>query len=115
MLSGGAHSMIHPFGVTGFNLLTALSTSNDEPGKASRPFDRLRDGFVLGDGGAMVILEELEHAKKRGAPILGEVMGMERQRMRIGSRIFIRKGAGRLPVCGWRLRTRDWVLRIYSM
>jgi 3-oxoacyl-[acyl-carrier-protein] synthase II len=75
MLSGGAHSMIHPFGVTGFNLLTALSTSNDEPTKASRPFDRLRDGFVLGEGGAMVILEELEHAKRRGAPILGEVLG----------------------------------------
>ena len=75
MLSGGAHSMIHPFGVTGFNLLTALSTRSDEPTKASRPFDRLRDGFVLGEGGAMVVLEELEHAKKRGAPILGEVRG----------------------------------------
>ncbi len=75
MISGGAHSMIHPFGVTGFNLLTALSTSNDEPTKASRPFDRLRDGFVLGEGGAMIVLEELEHAKKRGAPIYGEVLG----------------------------------------
>ena len=66
MLSGGTHSMIHPFGVTGFNLLTALSTSNDHPTKASRPFDRLRDGFVLGEGAAMVVLEELEHAKQRG-------------------------------------------------
>jgi 3-oxoacyl-[acyl-carrier-protein] synthase II len=75
MLSGGAHSMIHPFGVTGFNLLTALSTRNDEPTKASRPFDRDRDGFVLGEGGAMVILEDLEHAKKRGAKIYGEVVG----------------------------------------
>jgi 3-oxoacyl-[acyl-carrier-protein] synthase II len=75
MLSGGAHSMIHPFGVTGFNLLTALSQSNDEPTKASRPFDRLRDGFVLGEGGAMLVLEELEHAKRRGAPILGELLG----------------------------------------
>jgi 3-oxoacyl-[acyl-carrier-protein] synthase II len=75
MLSGGAHSMIHPFGVTGFNLLTALSTSNDDPTKASRPFDRLRDGFVLGEGGAMVVLEEFEHAKCRGANILGEVLG----------------------------------------
>jgi 3-oxoacyl-[acyl-carrier-protein] synthase II len=75
MLSGGAHSMIHPFGVTGFNLLTALSTSNDQPTKASRPFDRLRDGFVLGEGGAMIVLEELEHAQRRGAPILGEVLG----------------------------------------
>jgi 3-oxoacyl-[acyl-carrier-protein] synthase II len=75
MLSGGTHSMIHPFGVTGFNLLTALSTRNDEPTKASRPFDRDRDGFVLGEGAAMVVLEELEHAKKRGAKIYGEVLG----------------------------------------
>jgi len=75
MLAGGAHSMIHPFGVTGFNLLTALSTRNDEPTKASRPFDRLRDGFVLGEGGAMLVLEELEHARRRGAPILGELLG----------------------------------------
>ncbi|MGV3484540.1 MAG: beta-ketoacyl-[acyl-carrier-protein] synthase family protein, partial [Planctomycetaceae bacterium] len=75
MLAGGTHSMIHPFGVTGFNLLTALSTSNDEPTRASRPFDRERDGFVLGEGSAMVILEELESAKKRGATIYGEVLG----------------------------------------
>jgi 3-oxoacyl-[acyl-carrier-protein] synthase II len=67
--------MIHPFGVTGFSLLTALSTRNDEPTKASRPFDLNRDGFVLGEGAAMVILEELEHAKKRGAKIYGEVTG----------------------------------------
>src|SRR5215212_1372168 len=67
MLSGGTHSMIHPFGVTGFNLLTALSTRNDEPTRASRPFDRDRDGFILGEGAGMVVLEELEHAKRRGA------------------------------------------------
>ncbi|MFG0333664.1 MAG: beta-ketoacyl-[acyl-carrier-protein] synthase family protein, partial [Maioricimonas sp. JB049] len=65
MLSGGAHSMIHPFGVTGFNLLTALSTRNDNPQQASRPFDKERDGFVLGEGAGMLILEELDHAKKR--------------------------------------------------
>ena len=75
MLSGGTHSMIHPFGVTGFNLLTALSTRNDEPIRASRPFDRDRDGFVLGEGAAMVVLEELEHAKARGAKIHGELLG----------------------------------------
>jgi 3-oxoacyl-[acyl-carrier-protein] synthase II len=75
MLSGGTHSMIHPFGVTGFNLLTALSESNDEPTKASRPFDRMRNGFVLGEGAAMVILEELESARARGAHIYGEVAG----------------------------------------
>lgn len=75
MLSGGAHSMIHPFGVTGFNLLTALSTHNDNPQKASRPFDKDRDGFVLGEGAGMVILEELSRAKARGAKIYGEVVG----------------------------------------
>ncbi|AGA30311.1 beta-ketoacyl-ACP synthase II [Singulisphaera acidiphila] len=75
MLSGGTHSMIHPFGVTGFNLLTALSTRNDDPTRASRPFDRDRDGFILGEGAGMLILEELEHAKKRGATIYGEVAG----------------------------------------
>lgn len=75
MLAGGTHSMIHPFGVTGFNLLTALSESNDEPTRASRPFDLKRNGFVLGEGSAMVILENLESAKRRGAKIYGEVAG----------------------------------------
>ncbi|MDO4569881.1 MAG: beta-ketoacyl-[acyl-carrier-protein] synthase family protein [Planctomycetia bacterium] len=75
MLSGGAHSMIHPMGVMGFNLLTALSTNNENPKAASRPFDRLRDGFVLGEGSVMCVLEEYEHAKKRGAKIYGEVAG----------------------------------------
>lgn len=75
MLSGGAHSMIHPFGVTGFNLLTALSTSNDDPAKASRPFDLNRNGFVLGEGAGMLVLEELGHAKSRGATIYAELTG----------------------------------------
>ena len=75
ILSGGTHSMIHPFGVTGFNLLTALSTRNDEPQRASRPFDRDRDGFILGEGAGMLILEEYEHARKRGATIHGEIAG----------------------------------------
>lgn len=75
MLSGGAHSMIHPFGLTGFNLLTALSTRNESPEHASRPFDRDRDGFVLGEGSGMLVLEELERAKARGAKIYGEVSG----------------------------------------
>ncbi len=75
MLAGGTHTMIHPFGVTGFVLLTALSTRNDDPPRASRPFDRLRDGFVLGEGAGMVVLEELEHAKRRGARIYGEITG----------------------------------------
>jgi 3-oxoacyl-[acyl-carrier-protein] synthase II len=75
MLAGGAHSMIHPFGVTGFNRLTALSTRNDAPQKASRPFDLDRDGFVLGEGSGMLVLEELEHAKRRGATIYAELTG----------------------------------------
>jgi 3-oxoacyl-[acyl-carrier-protein] synthase II len=75
MLSGGAHSMIHPLGMTGFNLLTALSTRNEAPTQASRPFDLKRDGFVLGEGAGMVVLEELEHAKARKAHIYGEVTG----------------------------------------
>jgi 3-oxoacyl-[acyl-carrier-protein] synthase II len=75
MLAGGTHSMIHPFGVTGFNLLTALSTRNESPETASRPFDRTRDGFVLGEGAGMVIVEELEHARRRGAQVYGEIVG----------------------------------------
>lgn len=75
MISGGTHSMLHPFGVTGFNLLTALSTRNNEPTRASRPFDRDRDGFVIGEGSGMVILEDLEHARRRGARIYGEITG----------------------------------------
>lgn len=75
MITGGAHSMLHPFGVTGFNLLTALSTRNDAPDKASRPFDRDRDGFVIGEGAGMLILEEFERAKARGAKIYGEIAG----------------------------------------
>ncbi len=75
MLSGGAHSMIHPFGVSGFNLLTALSTSNEEPAKASCPFDARRNGFIIGEGAGMVILEELDHARQRGAEIYAELTG----------------------------------------
>jgi 3-oxoacyl-[acyl-carrier-protein] synthase II len=75
ILTGGSHRMIHPFGVTGFNLLTTLSMRNSEPTRASRPFDLNRDGFVLGEGAGMVVLEELEHAKNRGATIYAELVG----------------------------------------
>jgi 3-oxoacyl-[acyl-carrier-protein] synthase II len=75
MIAGGAHSMIHPLGVTGFNRLTALSTRNESPQTASRPFSINRDGFVLGEGAATLILESLSSAKKRGALILAEVIG----------------------------------------
>lgn len=75
MISGGAHSMIHPLGVTGFNRLTALSTRNDTCLTASRPFDRTRDGFVLGEGAGMLILEEIDVARRRGARIYCEIIG----------------------------------------
>jgi 3-oxoacyl-[acyl-carrier-protein] synthase II len=75
MITGGAHTMIHPFGVTGFNRLTALSERNDDPAHASRPFSKDRDGFVLGEGGGVMILETYEHAKRRGAPMLAEIAG----------------------------------------
>jgi len=75
VIAGGAHSMIHPLGVMGFNRLTALSTRNDSPQTASRPFSASRDGFVLGEGAAILILESLTSAKKRGVEILVEVIG----------------------------------------
>jgi len=75
VIAGGAHSMIHPLGLTGFNRLTALSTRNDSPETASRPFTASRDGFILGEGAAILILESLTSAKKRGVEILAEVIG----------------------------------------
>ncbi len=75
IIAGGAHSMIHPLGLTGFNRLTALSRRNDSPQTASRPFTASRDGFILGEGAAIVILESLSSAQKRGVPILAEVIG----------------------------------------
>ena len=75
MITGGAHTMIHPFGVTGFNRLTALSTNNADPQGASRPFSRDRDGFVLGEGAGIIIMESLEHATGRGVTPLAEVAG----------------------------------------
>ena len=71
MIAGGANSMIHPFGITGFNRLTTLSMRNDDPASASRPFDATRDGFVIGEGAGVVVLETLEHAMDRGASISG--------------------------------------------
>jgi 3-oxoacyl-[acyl-carrier-protein] synthase II len=75
MISGGAEAAITPMGVGGFAAMRALSTRNSEPARASRPFDRDRDGFVVGEGAGIVILEELGFAVKRGAPILAELVG----------------------------------------
>ena len=75
MVTGGSEAAIYPGGVGGFNAMHALSTRNDEPEKASRPFSASRDGFIMGEGSAILILEELEHAKARGAHIYAEVAG----------------------------------------
>lgn len=75
MITGGVESVITPTCIAGFNAMKALSTRNDEPQKASRPFDRDRDGFVVGEGAGILVLEELNHALDRGAPILAEMAG----------------------------------------
>ena len=75
MIAGGSEAAITPMSVGGFGQLRALSTRNDEPERASRPFDKDRDGFIIGEGAGVVILEELEHAKQRGAPIYAEIVG----------------------------------------
>ncbi|HLV00064.1 MAG TPA: beta-ketoacyl-ACP synthase II [Acidobacteriota bacterium] len=75
MIAGGSEAAITPMGVGGFAAMRALSTRNDEPERASRPFDRDRDGFVVGEGAGILVLEELGHALKRGAEILGEIVG----------------------------------------
>ena len=75
MLAGGSEASIVNVAMAGLNVMTALSTRNDDPARASRPFDKNRDGFVMGEGGAMLVLESLEHAQARGAKILSEVTG----------------------------------------
>ncbi len=75
MIAGGAEAAITPMGVGGFAAMRALSTRNDDPAHASRPWDRDRDGFVMGEGAGILIMEELEHARRRGAPILAEIVG----------------------------------------
>jgi len=75
MIAGGAEACICPLGVGGFNAMKALSTRNDEPQRASRPFDAQRDGFIMGEGSGVVVLEDLESAVKRGAKIHAEIVG----------------------------------------
>ncbi len=75
MIAGGAEAAITPMGVGGFAAMRALSTRNDDPTRASRPWDKDRDGFVMGEGAGILVLEELEHAQRRGATILAEIVG----------------------------------------
>jgi 3-oxoacyl-[acyl-carrier-protein] synthase II len=75
MVTGGSEAAVTPMGLSGFARMSALSTKNDTPEKASRPWDRGRDGFVLAEGAGILVIEEYEHAKKRGAPILAEILG----------------------------------------
>jgi 3-oxoacyl-[acyl-carrier-protein] synthase II len=75
MIAGGSESAITPMGVGGFAAMRALSTRNDEPQRASRPFDKDRDGFIMGEGSGVIVIEELEFARRRGAPIYAELVG----------------------------------------
>jgi len=75
VVAGGTHSQVDPMSVAGYATLGALSTRNDAPQEASRPFDRDRDGFILGEGAGVLVLEELEHARARGAPVFAELVG----------------------------------------
>jgi 3-oxoacyl-[acyl-carrier-protein] synthase II len=75
IITGGSEAVIVPIAMAGLGVMNALSTRNDEPERASRPFDKGRDGFVMGEGGAILVLESLEHAQTRGGQILGEISG----------------------------------------
>src|SRR5262249_30347449 len=75
VIAGAAEAAVTPLGIGGFEAMNALSARNDAPSKASRPFDRTRDGFVMGEGAGILVLEEREHARRRGAPMLAEIVG----------------------------------------
>lgn len=91
IVAGGAEAAVFPAGVGGFNSMHALSTRNDSPATASRPFSKSRDGFVIGEGSSVLVLEELEHAKARGAKIYAEVVGGGMSAMLIILLLLIRR------------------------
>ena len=95
MVTGGCEATITPLGVGGFCAARALSERNDAPEKASRPFDKHRDGFVAGEGSGILILEEYEHARKRGARIYAELVGLRRERRREPHHLARAGGRGR--------------------
>ena len=113
MIAGGAEAAITPMGVGGFAAMRALSTRNDEPEKASRPWDKDRDGFVIGEGAGILILEELEFASKRGANILAEIVGLRHERRRLphdAARAGTRRRIPRDAQCDARCRSRPTIV-----
>jgi len=107
MFCGGVESVITPLAVGGFNAMRALSTRNDAPEKASRPFDRDRDGFVIGEGGGIMLLEDLEFALERGASILGEIVGYGLTGDAYHMTAPSPDGDGLSAACRWPWRTPD--------
>src|SRR5437867_524142 len=107
MIAGGSEAAITPMGIGGFGALRALSTRNDEPGRASRPFDRDRDGFVVGEGAGVLILEEYEFARRRGARIYAELVGYGMSADAYHITAPSEDGEGPLRVMGRALKSAD--------
>ena len=114
MICGGAEATISILGVGGFNSMRAMSTRNDDPQHASRPFDKDRDGFVIGEGAGVVVLEELELAKKRGARIYAELDRLRREQRRASRRGAGTGAQGRAGVLQGRARRREARIRARS-